>query len=173
MERAATDSFSVIMEFVLPVLTKMTFVVRLEDGDNIEACEPVTHSMIAYNLLRRDVRDFRIASSSSHNTLYTSVQFVQPSAIICTIVGAINARWLSAAVNLVRNHKIVRLLSLPRLALQTGTQCCIYAGPHVTRYETDHNCHSSMLKHMQTHQNVFIRNAEMTISLKCQFQQAM
>ena len=31
MERAATDSFSVIMEFVLPVLTKMTFVVRLED----------------------------------------------------------------------------------------------------------------------------------------------
>ena len=120
MERAATDSFSVIMEFVLPVLTKMTFVVRLEDGDNIEACEPVTHSMIAYNLLRRDVRDFRIASSSSHNTLYTSVQFVQPSAIICTIVGAINARWLSAAVNLVRNHKIVGILSLPRLALQTG-----------------------------------------------------
>ena len=31
MERAATDSFSFIMEFVLPVLTKMTLVVRLED----------------------------------------------------------------------------------------------------------------------------------------------
>ena len=129
MERAATDSFSFIMEFVLPVLTKMTFVVRLEDGDNIEACEPVTHSMIAYNLLRRDVRDFRIAASSSHNTLYTSAQLVQPSATICTIVGAISARELSAAVNLVRNHKIVRILSLPRLALQTGTQCCIYVGP--------------------------------------------
>ena len=92
------------MEFVLPVLTKMTFVVRLEDGDNMEACEPVTPAMIAYNLLRRDVQDFRIASSSSHNTLYTSVQLVQPSATICTSVGAISARWLSAAVNLVRNH---------------------------------------------------------------------
>ena len=58
MERATLDSLSVIMEFVLPVLTKMTFVVRLEDGDDIAECEPITHSMIAYNLLRRDVRDF-------------------------------------------------------------------------------------------------------------------
>ena len=129
MERATLDSLSVIMEFVLPVLTKMTFVVRLEDGDDIAECEPITHSMIAYNLLRRDVRDFRIASSSSHNVLYTSVQLVQPSATICTIVGAISARWLRAAVNLVLNRKIVRIFFLPRLALQTGTRCCIYVGP--------------------------------------------
>ena len=47
MERATLDSLSVIMEFVLPVLTNMTFVVRLEDGDDIAECEPITHSMIA------------------------------------------------------------------------------------------------------------------------------
>eukprot|EP00439_Symbiodinium_sp_Y106_P015088 s9063_g2.t1 len=129
MERATLDSLSVIMEFVLPVLTKMTFVAQLEDGDDIAEFEPITHSTVAYNFLRRDVRDFRITSSSGHNVQYKSVQLVQPSVIICTIVGAISARWLRAAVNLVLNCKIVRILSLPRMALQTGTQCCIYVGP--------------------------------------------
>ena len=129
MERATLDSLSVIMEFVLPVLTKMTFVAQLEDGDDIAEFEPITHSTVAYNFLRRDVRDFRITSSSGHNVQYKSVQLVQPSVIICTIVGAISARWLRAAVNLVLNRKIVRILSLPRMALQTGTQCCIYVGP--------------------------------------------
>ena len=80
------------------------------------------------------------------------MQLVQPSVTICTIVGAISAR-LRAAVNLVLNRKIVRIFSLPRMALQTGTQCCIYVGPDGEDVEVELQLQLVHLLHFQSFRN--------------------
>ena len=71
MERATLDSLSVIMEFVLSVLMKMTFVARLEDGDDIAEFLPITHSMIATIF---SVEMFGIFASHRHRVITFSTR---------------------------------------------------------------------------------------------------